>query len=212
MKDVRPAADRLPVIAQSLTPRPPLPPATICYCYSNSTTVVMHSTTSTELIDGLISDINKLMMSKSSPWSQGRKIPSGRKIYNVVSMQKGKGDCKYNTPKKRHLKKKEKKEDKADNCYLLRVAVGAIACILKNDRTKGRGCNESKTDEMRNEMKQRKTGNMASANKNTRRVQIHDTCDCQLLWRANHTSTLALFGLSSPFGPSHHVCAYCCMS
>ena len=65
------------------------------------------------------SHINKVMSQiKSSPWSQGRKTPSGRgkRTYDVLSIQRENGNGTKNTRKKRHLqrKKKRKKEKKEE--------------------------------------------------------------------------------------------------
>ena len=53
---------------------------------------------------------NKLIMSKCSPWSQGRHTPSGRKTYKVLSVQQGNGNV-ADTRKKRHLPRNKTKED-----------------------------------------------------------------------------------------------------
>ena len=65
------------------------------------------------------SHINKVMSQiKSSPWSHGRKTPSGRgkRTYDVLAIQRENGNGTKNTRKKRHLqrKKKRKKEKKEE--------------------------------------------------------------------------------------------------
>ena len=79
---------------------------------------------------GLIKLLHKLM-SKSSPESQGKKTPSGRKTYNVNSIQIGNGNGTKKTRKKRHLqinKNKKGHRQLLGNCVWL-----SGACISKND-------------------------------------------------------------------------------
>ena len=83
------------------------------------------------LIDWLIEfSHNKLICQKFSPWSQGRKVPSGRGKRTTYTPYKEKTVTMQKYSKKRHLQRNSttKKEKKGENTCGCRGA-----CIWKNE-------------------------------------------------------------------------------
>ena len=138
---------------------------------------------------------------KSSPWSQGRKTPFGRKERTTYSTlhtkRKRKWYKKYS--EKRHLQKK-----KRNTCGY------RGACISKDDRTKGRGFNDS----IKTKTKQKKTNvtpekDVMTSAKQTPGGPKFAPLVASQQGRANQNEP-ACFGLSSSW-PFCHVRAYHCM-
>ena len=113
-------------------------------------------------------------------------------------------DFSLNTRKKRHPQKNKERTQTVVRQLLLRVAVGAITYMSKNEERlneKGRGFNESKnTTTKQNKRNTRERRHDIICKPSARRIQVRATCGCLVDYgERTSTSPPACFGPSSPW-------------